>query len=278
MDIPHPSDIKRALAKVSCCFLCLALLSQGPVTAIVIRHDVSDSKYQARATEFPGLAYLPGEGHGALIASDWVVTAAHATAWRPIHNLIINGITRTVEKVIIHPGYKAPPKKLQSGDAAPLIAFLGGSDDLALIKLEQPVTDVTPIEMYQGSDEKGQVVEIIGAGATGNGLVGQYPHSAHRGELRRCEARVSGTDERWLELRFERPPTALPSEGMPADGDSGAPVLISVNGRRELAGLVSHKFADGELSKFRCCFYGQITYQVRISHYADWIEAVISSK
>jgi len=49
-----------------------------------------------------------------------------------------------------------------------------------------------------------------------------------------------------------------------------------MQGRWELAGLVSHKFASGDLSKFRCCVYGQITYQV--SHYADWIEGVISSK
>jgi hypothetical protein len=40
-----------------------------------------------------------------------------------------------------------------------------------------------------------------------------------------------------------------------------------------LAGLVSHKFASGDLSKFRCCVYGQITYQVRVSHYADWIRS-----
>ena len=122
------------------------------------------------------------------------------------------------------------------------------------------------------------MVEIIGAGATGNGLVGQYPGSPHRGELRHAETRVTGTSERWLELRFEAPPNALSREGMPADGDSGAPVLLNPQGRRELAGLVSHKFARGELSKFRCCLYGQITYQVRVSRYADWIEGVLSGK
>jgi secreted trypsin-like serine protease len=65
---------------------------------------------------------------------------------------------------------------------------------------------------------------------------------------------------------------------MPADGDSGAPVLLNIQGTRQLVGLVSHKFATGQLGKIRCYLYGQIIYQVRISHYTKWIEAVMSGK
>ena len=270
--------MKRLLREVSRCFLSAAVLTQSWVGAIVIRHDVSDSEYRVSSAEFPQIAYLPGEGHGVLVATNWVLTAAHATTWRRIHELTINGITRTVEKVVVHPGYEKPPKEIQSGNAAALIEFLAASDDIALIKLQQPVNDVTPVKIYKGSGESGQAVEIIGAGATGNGLVGQYPGSPHRGELRHAQARVTSTSERWLELSFEAPPNALPREGMPADGDSGAPVLLNMQGRQELAGIVSHKFASGELSKFRCCVYGQITYQVRVSRYADWIKGVISGK
>jgi len=105
------------------------------------------------------------------------VTAAHATTWRPIHELTINGAVREVESVIIHPGYKKPPKEMRSKDAAPLMAFLAGSEDIALIKLQQQhaITDVTPISIYKGSAENGKVVEIVGAGSTGDGLVGEYP-------------------------------------------------------------------------------------------------------
>jgi len=164
-----------------------------------------------------------------------------------------------------------------SGDATPLIAFLANSDDIALIKLQHAITDVTPISVYKGSDENGKVVEIVGAGSTGNGVVGEYPDSPHRGELRRGEARVTGVNERWLELRFEAAAQALPHEAMPADGDSGAPVLLNIQGEPRLVGLVSHKFASGQLAEFRCCLYGQITYQVRISRYTNWIDAVISA-
>lgn len=116
------------------------------------------------------------------------------------------------------------------------MAFLAGSDNIALIKLQHAITDVTPISVYKGRDEKGKVVEIVGAGSTGNGLVGEYPGSPHRGELRRGETRVIGANERWLELRFEAPAHALPHEAMPADGDSGAPVLINIHGIPQLVG------------------------------------------
>jgi hypothetical protein len=89
---------------------------------------------------------------------------------------------------------------------------------------------------------------------------------------------VMGADERWLTLRFDAPPKALPHEGMPADGDSGAPVLMRLQGTWALVGLVLHKSASGELKTFRCCLYGQITYQVRISRYVGWIDAVIHRK
>ena len=49
-------------------FLLLILLLAMSLTAsaIVIRHDVDDSKYRIPASEFPALVDMPGEGHGVL--------------------------------------------------------------------------------------------------------------------------------------------------------------------------------------------------------------------
>ena len=59
---------------------------------------------------------------------------------------------------------------------------------------------------------------------------------------------------------------------MPADGDSGGPIMLKVGNKWKLAGVVSHKFAGGNLRDFKCCRYGQVTYQSRLSYYLPWIE------
>lgn len=252
------------------------LLVSYACSAIVIRHDTPDSEYRVNVAEYPTLASLPREGHGVLISKQWVVTAAHAVLWRPVHEVILNGVARKASRVIVHPGYKPAAEELKSGDAAPLMKFMESSDDIALIKLEHPVNDITPAQIYRGSDEKGHIVEIVGRGATGNGLVGEYPRSPHSGQLRRAFSRVISADEKWLGLRFAAPPKAVALEGMPADGDSGAPIFLAVNGSRQLAGIASRKLATGKISDFTCCRYGQVTYQVRISRYAAWIDSTIA--
>src|SRR3546814_1308944 len=60
-------------------YLFLALLAiSSTASAVVIRGDVDDAEYRIPAAAFPALADMPGEGHGVLIAPQWVVTAAHA--------------------------------------------------------------------------------------------------------------------------------------------------------------------------------------------------------
>lgn len=261
------------------CFVGVQLVAHT-ANPIVIRHDVPDAKYRVNVAEFPALAFLPGEGHGVLISRQWVVTAAHAMVWRPVHEITVNGLSRRVDKVVVHPGYKPAPKELQSGDAAPLMKFMSASDDIALIKLEQPADDLTPANIpaniYRGADELGKLAEIVGRGATGNGLVGEYSDSPHRGELRRAYSRIISVDERWLGMRFEAAPKAVALEGMPADGDSGAPIFIETSRGKQLAGVASRKLAIGRISDFRCCRYGQVTYQLRISRYADWIDSIVA--
>lgn len=61
--------------------LALLVLSFS-ASAIVIRDDVDDSKYRVPASEFAALVDMLGEGHGVLIAPQWVITAAHAIMWR----------------------------------------------------------------------------------------------------------------------------------------------------------------------------------------------------
>src|SRR3546814_6948668 len=83
-------------------YLFLALLAiSSTASAVVIRGDVDDAEYRIPAAAFPALADMPGEGHGVLIAPQWVVTAAHAAPMQGMDaDVAIGGVARRVECVI----------------------------------------------------------------------------------------------------------------------------------------------------------------------------------
>jgi len=259
--------------------LSLLLAIALPASAIVIRHDVDDSKYRVAATEFPALVDLPGEGHGVLIAPQWVITAAHAVTWQSeIKQVVLDGKARNVEKVVVHSGYKKLPQSLideaiKTKDATRIVDFLGAQDDIALVKLATPVSDVAPATLFTGSSELGQTVELIGKGATGTGMAGQDAGGSHRGDLRRAYNKIVDVNDRWICYVFDKPPAGLELEGISGDGDSGGPVLIKSDGKWRLAGLASWKKHEHDNALvLNPGFYGQKNYNVRVSHYANWIE------
>ena len=89
------------------------LIASVPASAIVIRDDVEDARYRISPSEIPALADMPGEGHGVLIAPEWVVTAAHAVTWQSeIRQVVVNGVARDVDRIVIHPGFKRPSQEL----------------------------------------------------------------------------------------------------------------------------------------------------------------------
>jgi chymotrypsin len=260
--------------------LALLLVSFG-ANAIVIRNDVDDAKYQVPASEFPALVDMPGEGHGVLIAAQWVITAAHAITWQSeIKQVTINGTSRDVERLVIHPGYKKPPQALLdqalvTWDWTLFRVLLSSSDDIALLKLLQPVTDVAPVAINKRGGEFGQIIKIIGKGATGNGATGYQFSDSHRTELRRAYNKVTSAHGRWHCYIFDKPSDALPLEGASGSGDSGGPILIKVGKLWLLTGLTS--WVDPQSANRTPGRYGQFSCNVRLSHYQEWIESVISA-
>ena len=258
------------------------LAVSSAASAIVIRHDVEDANYRIPASEFPALVDLPLEGHGVLIAPQWVVTAAHAITWQSeIKQVTLNGVARDVERLVIHPGYKKPPQELldqalATWDWTLFRVLLASSDDIALVKLAQPVADVAPVAINTSNGEFGQVVKIIGKGATGNGITGYEFSSSHRTELRRAYNKVTSAHGRWVCYVFDEPSNALPLEGGSGSGDSGGPVLMQAGEDWVLAGLTS--WADPQSVIRTPGRYGQISCNVRLSHYTEWIEGVLAAR
>jgi hypothetical protein len=262
--------------------------------AVISRADVDDAKYRVPASAFPALADLPDEGHGVLIAPRWVVTAAHAAPMQMKGmdcDVSIGGVARRVKRVVIYPGYKKLPNEivteaLASGDLSKISAFLAASNDIALIELASPVTDVTPVPLYRGNQEVGMTAELMGKGATGHGDKGQEPGSSHRTVLRRAFNVIVAADDRYVSYRFDAPPAALPLEGITGSGDSGGPLFIEEGNSTQLIGLASwsryppdHPFWKtwNPSRPFVEGLYGVVVNAVRVSRYAKWIDGVMSA-
>jgi hypothetical protein len=258
----------------------IVMFAWSGASAIVIRNDVPDSKYLVPDNDFPALVDLPGEGHGVLISRRWVVTVAHAVRSEPVKRVTINGLAREVTQLIIHPDFRFPPEELLllKGDAAPLMSAFAAMDDIALLRLAAPVNDVKPVRLYRGSNELGKLVKLYGKGVTGNGLSGENKDSPHRGKLRRAYNTIISADGKWLGYRFDSGAAALPLEGQLGNGDSGGPVLVQVDGAWQLAGLADRTYWSGDFAGYRRGIYGQLTYHVRISHYAAWIDSILNAE
>ena len=243
-------------------FRLLALLLTAALSsktaAIVIRHDVADQQYWAAKADFPALATLYQIGvHGTLIAPQWVVTAAHAVfCVEPGAHIEVGGQRFEVSAVYAHAGYR-----------------LNKDNDIALIKLQQPVTAVAAARLYRDTDEQGQALWFIGAGASGNGNSGQtISLKQNSGQLRKAQNTVRSTSATELFFRFDKGNKALPLEGVSGNGDSGGPAFIRLGGDFYLLGISSRAnswFKEvGE--------YGVEEAYSRISHHAGWLEAVMT--
>lgn len=260
--------------------LLLLLVSFG-ASAVVIRDDVPDLQYRMAVSEFPALADMPGEGHGVLIAPHWVVTAAHAVSWQhSVDVVVVGGTPRAVSRVVIHPGYKKPPQEmidsaLKSGDWAAFFKFIASSDDIALIQLSEPVRDVAPARIYNGS-ALGKVVRVMGRGATGAGSKGHHLHGPNRTDLRHGYNTISVSDGRWIGYTFDKPPNALPLEATTGSGDSGGPILVAVGNEWHVAGIAAWKRGEVNGTELRPGRFGETSYGVRLGNYADWIKKTIA--
>jgi hypothetical protein len=130
------------------------------------------------------------------------------------------------------------------------------------------VNGVTPVAIYRGDGERGVVTTIVGHGGSGTG---NSRERVEDGKRRAATSRVDSVSSAWIYLSFDAPPAGTELEGAPGPGDSGGPAIITVGGRRLVAGVSSAGFDghDGPGS------YGAVDAFTRVSTHAAWIDSVM---
>ena len=158
-------------AGVSACVLTAAVAVQGGI----IDDNANDLDHQNLANQSAydavGLAkrlndnsQLVVDSSGILIGSDWVLTAAHTVIakGRAGSTFEIGGEVRNVVESYQHPNFNPVTSDIESGW------------DIALLKLDSPITTVTPAELYTGTTASlvGEELTYVGYGKSGTGSTG----------------------------------------------------------------------------------------------------------
>lgn len=114
----------------------------------------------ARPSASPWFAELPFCG-GALIAADRVATAAHCVAGLPLRDIprvtFGSGATRGAQAIAVHPRYVRRALDGTDNREAP-------ADDVALVLLDAPITDVTPLTLRAAAPARGRRGMLLGRG------------------------------------------------------------------------------------------------------------------
>jgi hypothetical protein len=235
-----------------------------------IRDDVSDTNYVnlGASSAYDGVGLFVNSwgytGCGILIAPDWVLTAAHNLTAASSGTFTIDGTAYTSTEIIRDPGW--------NGNA------LNGND-FELVHLSTSVSGVTPVMLYTGSAEFGQIATYVGYGFTGTGLTG---YQTSLGIQKRAFQNVIdgdfGNPSLLLGSDFDNPhstannvwgdATPLPLEGCVAPGDSGGGMFITIDSQTYLAGVISFVASTGGSQN---SVYGNLSGAGRVSTAVPWI-------
>jgi V8-like Glu-specific endopeptidase len=218
--------------------------------------------------------YFPAVG---LLKTTWVVTAGHCLYDKE------DGVTTTTTKATFTIGNNSYDMVEQTYANGWKGDNIYDGYDIGMIRLSAPVTNVKPAELYEGTDEVGNIGYYAGFGRTGDGITGDTIPNDKNYRLAGTNVidRV-GSDYKtnWssdlLVTDFDSTSgdnvfgssTPLNLEYNIAPGDSGGGLFIDRDNKYYLAGVNSFGTRGSK--------YGSISGTTRVSSYVSSIRNVIN--
>lgn len=205
----------------------VAALATASALLSVPAHAVTGDPVSAGSYAFTAKVSLGADDtaracSGALVASDWILTAASCFATDPELPTVAAG----------KPALSATATVAGKTSAVVQLVPRTGRD-LVLARLARPVTGVTPVTMASTAPAAGEQLRAVGYGRTATDWVPNTPHTTTFG------VDAVGTDDL----------TVTGLDGALCQGDTGGPLLRETNGTAQLVGVGSRSWQGGCLGE-----------------------------